>query len=303
MRKKWLVIIVLSIAILLFGGLAFALRPPHKVFAPRGTVIAVEVQTVLNKYIKEQAADALDHYAGEGDLLIPLDQDGISQALADALGDNVQGLPRVLKFTGIFTDVNPDYVEIGAGFKFLFIPTGISTRLEMTAAQDEIELNLLSTHLGRISLPQEFFLNRAGKYLQLPLDASGLSTSIPMDLGDEMGITLAGLNLGQGQLLLSLHLDKDAIPEIPEETVESIKESIPEMFDILDGNPTAVVALKEIEQLLDQAQVEDKKVNPLRLMTLGEELNGALTEDEYKQLDPVINDDVKKLLEEAQQGK
>ncbi len=297
MRKVLLILgIILLVVILIFGGLAFALRPPHKVFAPQGTDDSAEMQTVLTEYIMEQAAVALDGYTGEGDLVVSLEQNGLSQALADALRDKVPGLPGGLKYTGIFTDVHPDYVEIGAGLKLLFIPIGASARLQVTAVQDEIELNLLSVHLGRIRLPLDFFLNATGKYVQLPLDTSTLSTSIPMDLGEEMGITLADLDLEPGNVLVSLQLDEGVIPEIPDETVESFKESIPEMYDVLADNPVAAAALKEIEDIVEQAQADGKKVNPLRLKILAEKLYGSLIEEEFKLLEKVLNDEVKELL-------
>lgn len=300
MRKVLLILgIILLVVILIFGGLAFALRPPHKVFAPQGTDDSAEMQTILTEYIMEQAAVALDGYTGEGDLVVSLEQNGLSQALADALRYKVPGLPGGLKYTGIFSDVHQDYVEIGAGLKFLFIPTGISARLQMTADQGEIGLSMRSVHLGRIRLPLDFFLNTVGKYVQLPLDASTLSTSIPMELGEEMGITLVGLDLESEQILLSLQLDEGAIPGIPEETVESFKESIPEMYGVLDGNPAAAAVLKAIEDIIEQAQADGKKVNPLRLMNLGEKLYDALTNEEFRELESVLDDDVKALLEQV----
>jgi uncharacterized protein YpmS len=289
-------LIILLVFVLLIGGLAWALRPPYPVIAPRETEAEFDVRTALSGYIMERVELALDNYSGEETLEVSLDQAGLNQVLADALNSQVSGLPSALRFTGAFTKFHEDYVQVGGGFKFLFLHAGLSARMKMHITDGNLELSLLSTHLGRLPLSANFVSNILGKILDLPQDLSAISVTAPIDIAEDMGIAISSLELRSEEILVCLEIDDDLVPEIPDSVVKSFEESLPQVNEVLADNPVAAETLAEIETLLEQAKTEDKQVNPLKLMTLGQKLYSSLSQEELEQLDQVLSDDVKELL-------
>jgi len=293
-------LIVLLVASLLFGGLIFAVRPPFRVIQPQNAgAVQGEGQTAFAGYILERFALAYDDYSGEGDIEVLVDQAGLTQVLANALGDEISGLPLGSKFTGVFMNIRQDQIQIGGAFKLLLFPVGISARMHVKIEDGQIVLKLLSTHLGRISLPINFMLKSAGRFVDMPEELSTLSVSVPIDFEDaELG-SISHLELQPQQILIKLQLAPGLIPEISDTMVASFEESLPEMQDILVDNPTALAALEEIQATLNQAKTEDKPVNPLRLLALGEKLHRSLSDQEIKELDGVLDDDIKDLLQQV----
>ena len=137
--------------------------------------------------------------------------------------------------------------------------------------------------------------------MALPAELTSQSLTAPINFdGQSLGISLADLELQAQQIFICLNIAEGLIPEIPDTVVESFQESLPEISRVLANNPAASDTLDEIETLLEQSKTDDKKVNPLRLMTLGEELSNSLIEAELQQLNLVLDDEVKALLAQFQ---
>lgn len=298
--KKFLIVILVIILVLgtLIGGFVFALRPPFPVVAPQNFEIA-ELQPALNAYLMERAALALDDYSGEGELEVSLDEDGLSQVLANVLASQIASLPKLLKYSGVFMDIRQEYILVGGGFKFLFFPVGVSARVQAEIRDGNLELKVDSAHLGRIPLPLNFVLKTAGKYTELPEEISSLSFSVPLNgEGDSMGFNISGLKLQADQMLFSILASDNLIPAIDEAILQDLEELKPQAQSILAENPAALEVLDELESLLEESKAQGKQVNPLRLSTLGERLYRSLSEDEMQQLRNIVDDETMKFLEE-----
>lgn len=297
--KKFLLIFLIVILVLglLIGGIVFALSPPFPVVAPQQSE-PDELEPSANAYLMEKVAAALDDYSGEGDMEIVLDEAGLSQAVADALAPQID-LPKTMKYTGAFVDVNQEYIQIGSGFKFLIFPVGVSTRLQAEVHDGNLHLAVKSASLGRIPLPLHFVLKVAGKYANLPAEISTLSFSVPLsDAEDDSGPSISGLELQAEQLVLSVQADASDFAAIDDEVLEDLEKVQPKAEAILKDNPQALKILEEIESLIEDAKAEGKTVNPVSLSILGEKFYNSLSDDEIQELRDILDDDTIEFLEE-----
>ncbi|MDD3074346.1 MAG: hypothetical protein PHS56_08020 [Eubacteriales bacterium] len=298
--KKFLTVFLIVILVLglLIGGLVFALSPPFPVVAPQQSEFA-ELKPALNAYLMERAALALDDYSGEGDIEISLDEAGLSQVLADALASQIDNFPRRLKYTGVFIDIRQEYIQVGASFKFLIFPIGVSARMQAEIRDGNLILKVNSAHLGRIPLPLNFVLKTAGKYTELPEEISSLSFSVPLnDKGESMGINISGLKLQAEQMVFSVLASDNLFPELDEAVLQDLEELKPQAQSILADNPEAMEILDELEALLEESKTTGKQVNPLRLSVLGEELYSSLSEVEIQELRNIVDDETMEFLEQ-----
>lgn len=298
-------LIILLVFVLLLGGLVFAVRPPYKVISAQpGGVPEVEIQSALKDYMLGRVEAALDDYPGEGDLTVALDEASLGQVLADALGSQIKGLPSGIKYKGIYLDIKDNRLELGGAFKLLVFSVGVSARLQIQVKDNNLELKLLSTRLGRIPLPVNFVLRVAGRFSPLPAELETMSVTAPLDLQDKVfeGVYLSGLKLEPEHIFINLRLEEGLIPEIPDSAVKDLAETIPVLQSKLEKNHVAIETLGEIQNLLDQTESNDKKVNPLTLLRLSEELYDSLSDEEMQELNKYLDDDVKAFLEQAQEG-
>lgn len=289
-------LIFLLVFVLLLGGLAWALRPPFPVIAPQVTESDADIQTALTDYLLERVGLALDDYSGEGALEVTLDRAGLTQVLADALNSQISGLPSAVKFSGVFTDLNQDYVQLGGGFKVLFLKTGVSARMGVQIVDGNLELNLISVHLGRLPLSANFVLNTLGKHIDLPQELAGLSFPATFDLAEDKSVSISGLELRGEGIVFNLDIEDGLIPDIPNSVVSSLEESLPKVNEVLADNPVASEALEEIEAILEQSKAQDKQVNSLKLMAQGQKLYNSLSPQELEQFEEALPDDLKEFL-------
>ena len=298
--KKFLTVFLIVILVLglLIGGLVFALSPPFPVVAPQQSEFA-ELKPALNAYLMERAALALDDYSGEGDIEISLDEAGLSQVLADALASQIDNFPRSLKYTGVFIDIRQEYIQVGASYKFLIFPIGVSARMQAEVRDGNLELELDSAHLGRISLPLQFVLKTAAKFKELPEEITTLSVSVPLSgAASDTGISISDLKLQSGQVVFNVLAEDNLIPVIDEAVLQELEGLKPQAQSILADNPVALEILDELEALLEESRAKGKPVNPLRLSILGEKLYNALSEVEIQELRNIVDDETMEFLEQ-----
>lgn len=298
--KKFLTVFLIVILVLglLIGGLVFALSPPFPVVAPQQSEFA-ELKPALNAYLMERAALALDDYSGEGDIEISLDEAGLSQVLADALASQIDNFPRRLKYTGVFIDIRQEYIQVGASFKFLIFPIGVSAHMQAEIRDGNLILKVNSAHLGRISLPLQFVLKTAAKFKELPEEITTLSVSVPLSgAASDTDISISDLKLQSGQVVFNVLAEDNLIPVIDEAVLQELEGLKPQAQSILADNPVALKILDELEALLEESRAKGKPVNPLRLSILGEKLYNALSEVEIQELRNIVDDETMEFLEQ-----
>ena len=280
-------LILLLVFVLLVGGAIFAVRPPFKVVtAPPADDAKLEAAS----YVEGRLEAALDDYDYKGDLVVSLDQVGLSQILAGALAQ--LPIPANIRPTGIFMDIKHSHIEIGGAFKILFIHVGVSGRFGVEMNEDNIELKLISSHLGRLPLPINYVANTVGKYADIPDDLASLSVSVPLDFQGESFdvIQLKDLSLQPGQILISIFIEEGLIPDISPEVLADFDKAFPRIEDAIKNNETATAKLQEIKKHLDAAK-EGKKINPLTVKRLGEELYSSLSKEELEDLESILGSD------------
>src|SRR5690606_7801349 len=126
-------------------------------------------------------------------------------------------------------DLNQDYVQLGGGFKVLFLKTGVSARMGVQIVDGNLELNLISVHLGRLPLSANFVLNTLGKHIDLPQELAGLSFPATFDLAEDKSISISGLELRGEGIVFNLDIEDGLIPDIPNSVVSSLEESLPKV--------------------------------------------------------------------------
>lgn len=300
--RTWLkvVLIIFLILVVLVGGMVFALRPPYKVIAWQSE--AAEFEEAFSSYIEARLEAALNGYSGDGALVVTVDQAGLTQVAADGLKTQVSFLPGSIKYTGMFMNLQEAQIELGAAAKFWIIPVGVSGRFQIEAGEDNLELKLLSTRIGRLPLPHSFALKLISKFLDFSNSQDDLCITVPLDLQgqDVKGVKLVDIEVKPEMLILSVHVEEGVIPEVPDTVRESFNQSIPKIEETIKDNQAAVEIFEDLKEAVGSLE-DTEKINPLTLKRLGEELYSSLEDKEKDELYRALDKDLLDYLEQNQE--
>ena len=282
--KKFLkvLLIIITVIVLLLVGLVLAARPPFTVVSPRETEYT-EIEDVMNAYLLERATIAFDGYPGEGELNIVLEEEGLSQALADALYTQTDDFPKGMEFLGALIRIGPETATVSGSFKFSIITFGLSAKVEAEIEGEDLKAQLLSAKLGRVPLPLKLILNLVGKFTELPEEVAAMAVTLPLgdeeDEDEEFNIT--NLSLQAGEIVLSIPAPDFDIFEV---SVKEMKEYKSEIAKTFPNNHVAVQHIENFIVILEKAQAEGKRANPLRLDAEYRAFFAALSDEEVDRL-------------------
>jgi len=287
MRRVLLLSIILSLVLVILMGTL--LCPPYK--DAIGIAADTYGDSAMQNYFMKRLGIALAKYPGRGNLVITLEEEPLNQILVP-LFEKQLSLPKGIKYSGAFLRLRENRAQLGCAFRFLFLPLVFSCDLD-TEFQGNLILSVTSVKIGRIPFPTKFATSLVSRYVDMPeLDGSRITIPVKLDDYGLPGVVISDLKILDEKIEIGMQI-QGVTPSIPDSARDNFSDSVPEIQGILEDNPLAQEKLIQLQELVSSG------APPLQLLMAAAELYNALDHEELSQLEKVLDEEIRSLLEQV----